>query len=142
MRKIINNRLYDTDTAREVGTHDNGEMPGDFGYVSETLYRKKTGEYFLHGEGGARTRYARQDCGLWASGEAITPLSYDAAREWAEANLDADAYEAAFGAVAEDGGEVALTVRVPASAKAALDRECSRTGEGQSAIVARLLGTL
>lgn len=69
-------------------------------------------------------------------------MAYEGARKWAETHLTADDYEAEFGEVSEDDGDVAVTVRVPASAKAALDRECSRTGESRSAIVARLLNAL
>lgn len=143
MKKIIDGKKYDTETAREVGSWDNGCFVTDMQYFSETLYRKRTGEYFLYGEGGAMSRYAEPCEGnSWTSGEHIFPLSYEEATHWAEEHMDADDYESEFGEVSEDGEDVAVTVRVPASAKAALDRECSRTGESRSAIVARLLGTL
>lgn len=143
MRKIIDGKKYDTDTATEVADWHNDCAKSDFGFVHEWLYRKRTGEYFLYGEGGPETRYAEAyPGGGWQWGAGLVPLSYDEARRWAEERLDADEYEAEFGEVSEGGEDVAVTVRVPASAKAALDRECSRTGETRSSIVARLLGTL
>ena len=58
MKKIINGKLYDTSTAHLVGEWDN-QLYGNPDYAAESLYRKRTGEFFLHGEGGARSRYAQ-----------------------------------------------------------------------------------
>lgn len=98
MKKIINNRRYDTDTAKEIGKWDNGLPGGDFDYVSEHLYQKRTGEFFLHGDGGARSWCATTtDDGWQSGGEAIRPLTEEEAREWCERRLDAEAYEAIWG---------------------------------------------
>lgn len=140
MRKIIDGRTYDTDTARRVGGRDNGLAYGDLDYESETLYRKRTGEYFVHGEGGARTRYATQDgLGGWTGGDAVTPLPYETAMRWAESNLDADTYAREFGVPDEGGEPVQVLAKVSPAAKARLDAECSMTGQSRSAIVEHLL---
>ena len=97
MKKIIDGRRYDTATAKKIGKWDNGLSDGDLDYISETLYQKRTGEYFLHGDGGARSWAAVPDYGAMASGERIRPLSEEEAREWCERHLDADAYEAIWG---------------------------------------------
>ena len=47
MKKIIRGRQYDTDTAQRIGSWDNGLSGTDLEYTSETLYRKRTGEFFL-----------------------------------------------------------------------------------------------
>lgn len=142
MRKIINGKKYDTETAEFIGSWDNGAEVGDLDWYGEELYRKRTGEYFVLAEGGARSRLGRPDSlGGMAGGHEITPMAYEGARRWAEGHMSADDYETEFGEV-DDPTDVAMTVRVPASAKAALDRECSRTGESRSAIVARLLTSL
>ena len=137
MRKIIKGKMYDTDTATNVGDWGNGHYTSDFDYCGETLYRKRTGEYFVHGEGGARSKYAKPDYDGWCGGSAIVPLSYDAAREWAERHLDADTYETEFGKVSE--GEAVVSARVSLAAKRALEREAARTGETQARVVERLL---
>lgn len=54
MKKIINGKKYDTDTAKEVGYSNNGLLSTDIDYIEETLYQKKTGEFFLYGEGGCK----------------------------------------------------------------------------------------
>lgn len=102
MKKIINGKKYDTDTATEVGYWSNGFGYRDFSWMEETLYRKKTGEFFLHGEGGPMTGYAEQ-CGGngWCSGERIIPMTEEKAKEWAERRMDVDEYEALFGEVEE-----------------------------------------
>lgn len=141
MKRIINGKLYDTETAREVGAWDNGLGSSDFGLVEETLYRKRTGEYFLHGWGGAASRYAKQvGTSTWGAGAEITPMTYDEAREWAEGHLGADEYQEEFGPAPEGEGEAAhIHVTVSEAARRALDSECARTSETRSAIIDRLL---
>lgn len=142
MKKIINGKRYDTDTAKVIAEHEEGYV-GDFAYYRETLYKKRGGEYFLHGYGHAASKYAESlGDNRWGAGESIVPLTYDTAREWAEANMDADAYEAEFGVVEDDGTSTTITVRIPTHLKAALDRRCATTGKGQSEVVAELLATL
>ena len=101
MKKVIKGVMYNTETAREVGS-DSFSNPRDFHFWEEKLFRKKTGEYFLYGCGGPASRYA-VDLGNngWSGGEKITPLTCDAAREWAEEHLDGDEYEKLF-EVSED----------------------------------------
>lgn len=144
MKRIIRGRLYDTETAREVAEWSD-RAPGDFRHVEEVLFRKRTGEYFLHGYGGPMTRYGeRERYGDGVGyGSAILPLSFDEAREWAEEHMGADAYQEEFGPAPEGEGEAAhIHVTVSEAARRALDSECARTGETRSAIVERLLSGL
>lgn len=101
MKKIINGKRYDTDTAKNLGSAGYSH-PGDFNYWRETLYRKKTGEFFLHGIGGAMSRYARST-GLneWTGGEEIRPLSLEEAQKWAEKYLEVEEFERIFGTCEE-----------------------------------------
>ena len=101
MKKIINGKKYDTDTAKPVVEWNNGRNYTDFGWCSETLYRKRTGEFFLHGQGGARSIYGKWVGDCVCNGEDISPLSLEEAKEWAEENLSADKYEEIFGEVEE-----------------------------------------
>lgn len=97
MKKIIKGKSYNSNTAREVGFY---EWPylGDYCYFVETLYCKRTGEYFIHGQGGELSRYA-QHTGQnnWCDGEDIIPMEYDNAKKWAETYLEPEKYEAEFG---------------------------------------------
>ena len=88
MRKVINRKMYDTDTAKEFAEsteYDNGNP-----YLWQTLYQKITGEFFILKE--------------WHSDHihyAIKPISEEAAKDFAEKNLDGDDYEKVFGKVDE-----------------------------------------
>lgn len=133
MKKIIQGKKYDTETATLVAACQNLSDETNIDYQHKALYKKRTGEYFVAVTGCERYRDRLSE---------VIPVSYDEARSFAERWMDADEWEREFGEVSEDDGDVAVTVRVPASAKTALDRECSKTGESRSAIVARLLGAL
>lgn len=136
MKKIIDGRKYDTSTATELATACHG-TPRDFAYFEETLFRKRSGEYFIYGFGHAASRYAQaRPDGDFGAGEAIRPVTYDQAVRWAEESLDADEYEELFGEVPEDdGGTVAVTLRISAAARDRLRRESERSGRTQSQIV-------
>lgn len=60
MKKIINGRKYDTDTACCVGTIYKGRNKRDYCYYEESLFQKKTGEFFLYGEGGPSSKYRNE----------------------------------------------------------------------------------
>lgn len=142
MNKVINGKRYDTDKAELVGSSGNGLYPGDLDYYCETLHRKRTGEFFLHMEGGPRSRCAKADGSGWVGGEELRPLAYEDARKWAERSLTADGYAELFGEPDKDGAAVVATLTLSAGAKIKLEREASRTGRTQSAIVEELIGTL
>lgn len=141
MKRIINRRKYDTETAAMVGEWSNMYDVRNFSYFCETLYRKRSGEYFLHGEGNASSKYAESaGQNQWSGGSRIIPLSYESAREWAESHLEPDEYEAEFGEVDEDSDEtVVLSVRVSPAAKAALDRLAAKTGRAKGDLVAEAI---
>lgn len=91
----INNKRYNPDTAREIDSflaHDcfgNPYPVTDFRYESWTLYKKKTGEYFLYCKGGALSPF-RHTCedDSRCSGEWIAPLTEKQAHEWKEPQWD------------------------------------------------------
>lgn len=84
MQKTIANKLYDTATAKAMGNWQRG-YSSERGYISETLYLKKSGEYFLHGEGGPRSRYAlRTAPNTWGYGGTIIPFTDEEAHAWAK----------------------------------------------------------
>lgn len=139
MKKIINGKMYDTDTARSIGSDGYG-YGNDFHAWSETLYQKRTGEYFLHGEGGPMSRYARTiGQNEWSGGEQIIPMNYENARKWAEEHLNTDDYEETFGIPSEDGEDVQLHVSIPERLMAALKNTAGANGESVTAYVTRIL---
>ena len=98
MKKVIDGKIYNTETAEQLGSYWNGKSEGDFQYVYEFLYRTKKGRFFLAGEGGAMSHYCRR-CGdnTWCEGKGIIPLEDNEAREWAESHWSTEDYIAIFG---------------------------------------------
>lgn len=118
MRRIIKNKVYDTSTARKMGAYRNPEGNGIFYYYEYTLYRKKTGEFFLHA------------CGRSNSHESIMPLTYDEAQEWAEELLTEEQYKGIFfGVVDEETETEALTAQLPTAIVTQLKRRTDKSGQ-------------
>lgn len=137
MKKIINGKLYNTETAQEVSSYSTNDSWSDFSHVEETLYKKRTGEYFLFGEGGPASKYARRvESNSWSSGSAIIPLSYDDAKQWAGNHMDADDYMKEFGPVTEDDSRVSLNLSLPVSIVETIRREAKQKGISVSEYVA------
>lgn len=143
MLKIINGKKYNTETAEKVGSYWNGRSASDFDYCEESLYKKRTGEFFLYGEGGARSKYARsagQNC--WSGGEMITPMTYEEAQAWAEEHLTGEEYEEIFGEVSEDGETKGVIYSLPLTAIEKVKRKANERRCSASQIIAELIETL
>ena len=138
MKKIINGKVYDTNTAKRLGAYEPNPYHSDFHWYCETLYQKKTGEFFLHGEGNAASPYSRS-CGQneWCGGEKIVPLTFAEAQKWAEDHLDGDEYCEIFGEPDEDAEDEKMTVRLSAAAAAKLAQTASKNGISKQAQLER-----
>ena len=102
MKKIIGGRVYDTETAKKIQKWDNGMYGNDYRACREILYKKKKGEYFLYGSGGALTKYSIPCGNNDSTGSSdIIPLTKDEAKIWMENNGDSDNYIKEFGEVSE-----------------------------------------
>lgn len=136
MKKIINGKVYDTETAKKVASWYSSYASNDCHYYEEELYQKKTGEFFLYGEGNAASPYSKS-CGQneWCGSEKIMPMTFKEAQKWAEEHLDGDDYCAIFGEPDEDGEDVLLGLRVSASAAAKLKHEAAKRGMTQGKLL-------
>lgn len=102
MKKIINGKKYDTSTAKQIAWADHPQCgERDFHYWIERLYKKRTGEFFLHGEGHGFSKYAKKVGNTSGWGQKIIPLTEVKAKEWAEEWLSTEEYEAIFGETSE-----------------------------------------
>ena len=79
MKKQINGKSYNTESANKLARIDSGHSPSDFEYWEETLYRTKTGNFFLYGWGRGNSRYG--------DGDKIIPMEQEEVMEWVEHNL-------------------------------------------------------
>ena len=140
MRKVINGKSYNTQTATAIGSATwGGTYETD--RIHETLFRKRSGEYFLHGEGGANTAYRvyDKDAGQWVKGDKIVPFTYGEAKEWARKNVDADTFKKLFGRKIEDGTTKTYTYRLPVYLADKLRKEGLRRGVPASQVLAELV---
>ena len=103
MRKVIEGKIYNTETAKQVGS-DFYFKYGEFQYWCEGLYHTKRGNWFLYGEGGEKFSYARTvEQNASNGGNDITPVTKKEALAWLELhNPDADAIEEYFADAVED----------------------------------------
>lgn len=85
MKKIIKGKTYNTETAKLIAYNRAGENEKMW---EETLYRKKSGEFFLHGRGGSRTWYLVVKNGKLMGSEQIIPLTKGNAIKWLRDNYD------------------------------------------------------
>lgn len=140
MKKVINGKLYNTDTAKGMGSYENMADVRSFSHFEETLYRKKTGEFFLYGEGGPASKYAeRVEQNTWSGGCDIIPLAFETARQWAEDHLDADRYQEIFGEVSEDAEDRLLNFMVPAALDKKLTDKAAELGTSKSDLLRQLI---
>jgi hypothetical protein len=102
MKQVIEGKRYDTATAQEIGVWWNGYSTSDFEYCEEKLYLTSKGNFFLAGSGGAKSHYARSHGNATGGGEAITPLSWEEAFQWAQEHLEPEDYSEFFEDLIED----------------------------------------
>lgn len=100
MKKIINGKTYNTETAAKLGSDYSSVGPNDFHYWYESLHQTKKGTYFLYGEGGAMSHYAKPcGTGSWGGGDNMRVLTRSQAMAWAEEHLAAERYIELFGEI-------------------------------------------
>lgn len=139
MKKIINGRRYDTDSARMV-TYDRSDVGRrDFRWWEETLYRKQTGEFFLHGEGGPASKYAHAvGMNEWTEGERLMPMSFDEAKAWCEEHMTADEYETLFGRIEEKDDKRTVAFSLTEATIEKIARLAAENGISKSEVVERM----
>ena len=141
MKKIINGKRYDTDAAKLVGEAQSTVGRNDSHFWREELYRKRTGEFFIYGEGGGMTKYAKAvDLNSWTGGEAIRPISEEEAKQWAEEYLTVDEYEKWFD-VEEDveSGSTQTSINISKAAMNKLKVLADNSGLSRSKVIDELI---
>lgn len=143
MKKIIGNKVFDTDTAQLIKRADHDNITSSEGKCKQSLYRKRTGDYFLC-VSGARTdtfhnlhladvKHDRE--------RHIYPLTYEQTRSWAEAEMTADEWLAIF-EPAEDDSLCPLNLTLSAAATSKFRLAAQRQQISQRELMERLIDTL
>lgn len=109
MIKIIDGKSYNTETAEKLAHWENEYGYGDNHFMSEELFRKRSGEFFLVCEGGSSTKYGNGH----EMGTYIYPLSIEDAQEWVAKNRSGYEYVEIFGEPSEDNGYITTGLTLP-----------------------------
>ena len=138
MEKIIDGKRYNTKTAKLLAS--DGTLHDDADWWRETLYRKSTGEYFLYGEGGPASRYARKIGQItWTNGSRIMPLTIEEAKKWVKEHRLPSKYGELFGEAAQAEKKKSVMFSLTASAIEKIARIAARDGISKSAVVEMLV---
>lgn len=103
MKKIIDKKRYNTETAELIAEWSNNYYSNDFKYCEESLYLTKKGTYFIHGSGGPMTKYAVSYGNSSSGGETIILVSKEESIEWCEQRQLHDTLEKHFTCEIEEG---------------------------------------
>ena len=92
IKRIIDGKSYNTETAIKVCELYSSAYPSDFAFHDTALFRTKRGTYFLAGKGGPMSMWRENAIGGgWTDGFGIRVVHYAEAREIAEnAGLDVE----------------------------------------------------
>lgn len=138
MKKVINRKVYDTKTAKEIAC--SSDYSGGIHWYDETLYRKKTGEFFLYGKGGCGSKYAVSiGCNSWAEGSGVIPLSQNDAYLWCEKNIDSETLADLFGDIVEDESKQHITITLKTELIENLRTKAKETGVTLSLFIESIL---
>ena len=75
MKRIIDGKTYNTETATKVCDTGNDLGVTDFGHEDSALYVTKKGAFFIVGNGGPMSRFARAESqNSWSGGSGMIPL--------------------------------------------------------------------
>ena len=102
MKKIIDGKVYNTETADSIGIYWNGYAQSDFHYEELTLYKTKKGNFFVAGESGPLGCFAKWVENGSTGGEGLFTLTREEALKWAERHLDPDDYVEYFSDLIEE----------------------------------------
>jgi hypothetical protein len=142
VKRIINGKTYNTETATHICDLGCEYHRGDFKWHDTAMYRTKGGAFFLAGDGGAMSMWS-QSVGQnsWGPGKGIKPLDKERALGLLEAEEQTDAIERWFGEQPEAGDEErdGFALRLPRSVKAAAEQRASEENVSLNTWIADLV---
>lgn len=130
VKRIIDGKTYNTETATQVGGWSDDEQGRTYG---DYLYQTRFGAFF---------RYTSLDGADEDDHDTITPLTPDEARKWLEDKVSWNPalIESLFGEMPEAGsGEIKFTLRLPESLKNRLAARAEENKQSLNAWIIRCL---
>lgn len=144
MKKIINSKLYDTESSSLIAEVDNGYGVSDVHYAKYWLYKKRNGKFWLYGEGNAGSDCAEYDkaYGRWAPGTMIKPLTFEEAERWFEEyqdQIDDKVFTEEFGPIKKDPTNITRTYSIPRYVANELTRLAQESDRTPSEMLATMI---
>jgi len=124
MRTHINNKVYDTSTAKQIFLVANEYSKNDLRYQEIGVFKKQTGEYFLYQ--------------FMAQRGIISPLSYAKAKEFTGIYGSNEEYNKEFGLVV-DTTTVSSRFDLPLDVKKKLEILASNRGQSRTQVLIDLI---
>lgn len=101
MKKIINGKIYNNETAETIYEYWNGLSTDDFRFYMESIHKTKKGTYFHYQFGGAMTEMAISKGRTTYGSEDLNLMTVEEVKEFLQKEGAVDTYEKEFGAVEE-----------------------------------------
>lgn len=139
MKKHIDGKLYNTETAKKIADWNNGKT-GEL-FFSETLHQKKTGEFFLFGTGEPQSKYSEFHKNSWLrkGSSVIIPMSWENAKEWAEKHMISEDYNKFFGEISDNPTKRIVTLNLMESTVNQSKRIATKKGISYSTYIEDLI---
>lgn len=129
-KKVIDGRRYDTDTAREVGK---STCIDEAHRWIDTLYRKNTGEYFLHRWIGNGEQVFEE----W-----LIPMKTNEAKDWAKENLTADECNRILESSEDNQTKRTVTFSLTEATIEKISQTAVRNGCSKSEVIERVMALI
>ncbi|WP_142965801.1 hypothetical protein [Enterococcus casseliflavus] len=101
MKKIIEGKLYNTETATLIAEYRKGNR-SDFYGIEEEVYITKKGQYFMYYWGGGCSKYREEVASrTYSDNEGIKLITGEEAKEFATKHLNVEDFIEIFGEVEE-----------------------------------------
>lgn len=126
--KTYAEKKYDIVTSERIGSYTTGKGES---WLEETLYRKRSGEYYLKGSGGDDTR--------WRGTDGVQPLCRAWAESWVFERLGREEYDRIFARPAEPKKKQRITLELPADTYARLTELSESAGVSKTRVIEKLL---
>ena len=115
MKKVIKNKVYDTETAKKYSS-----------YKYDTLYQKKTGEFFIYN----------------SKSDTITPLNYEDAEKWGCRYMKIEDFSKVFGETAENAEKKIISLSIRKDTREKLKKAAAIKGMTVSQYIEELVNNV
>jgi hypothetical protein len=135
MKRIIEGKLYNTETAAKLCELACDFSKGNFRWHDTALYQTRGGAFFLAGEGHAMSMWATRFDNMHGPGDGIRPVSAEEACHFLEQGNKIDILGRIFGPAPEAGASLPYALPLPSALRPLLEKAAESEGRSLDAII-------